>query len=55
MGGPNQDDSYFDQRFQHVINEVSCDYNAGFQGAIAGEDQLLSNEHTIYLILIDPF
>jgi len=27
---------YFDDRTDYVHNEVTCDYNAGFQSAIAG-------------------
>lgn len=36
VGGPNQSDGYTDARSDHVANEVACDYNAGFQGAVAG-------------------
>lgn len=36
VGGPNQYDNYTDVRSDYVANEVSCDYNAGFQGAVAG-------------------
>ena len=34
-GGPGQDDSYSDQIDDYVSNEVACDYNAGFVGALA--------------------
>ena len=40
VGGPGQDDSYTDNRGDYVKNEVACDYNAGFQSAIAGLIQL---------------
>ncbi|MPC16854.1 Endoglucanase A [Portunus trituberculatus] len=35
VGGPGQDDSYADVRSDYVKNEVACDYNAGFQSAVA--------------------
>jgi hypothetical protein len=34
-GGPGQDDSYTDKIDDFVSNEVACDYNAGFVGALA--------------------
>ena len=36
VGGPDQNDYYEDVRSNFVFNEVACDYNAGFQGALAG-------------------
>ncbi|XP_052239386.1 endoglucanase A-like isoform X2 [Dreissena polymorpha] len=36
VGGPDQGDNYQDSRGDYVKNEVACDYNAGFQGALAG-------------------
>ena len=36
MGGPDQDGNYIDERDDYIHNEVACDYNAGFQGALAG-------------------
>ncbi|KAG7175011.1 Endoglucanase B-like [Homarus americanus] len=36
VGGPSQDDSYSDSRPDYQHNEVACDYNAGFTGALAG-------------------
>eukprot|EP00877_Chromochloris_zofingiensis_P004636 jgi/Chrzof1/14173/Cz08g28050.t1 len=35
VGGPNVQDVYSDNRNNFVQNEVACDYNAGFQGALA--------------------
>ena len=35
IGGPNSDDSYSDDRNNYTNNEVACDYNAGFTGALA--------------------
>lgn len=35
VGGPNNDDSYADERSNYVNNEVATDYNAGFSGALA--------------------
>jgi hypothetical protein len=35
VGGPGQDDSYADKIDDYVSNEVACDYNAGFVGALA--------------------
>jgi len=37
VGGPNGQDSYTDNRNNYISNEVACDYNAGFQSAVAGE------------------
>ncbi|WAR14642.1 GUN4-like protein, partial [Mya arenaria] len=34
VGGPDQGDNYDDRRDDYVKNEVACDYNAGFQGAL---------------------
>ena len=35
VGGPDANDNYVDDRNDYVANEVACDYNAGFQSAIA--------------------
>jgi len=40
VGGPNEQDYYEDNRKDFVRNEVACDYNAGFQSALAGLLQL---------------
>lgn len=37
VGGPGQNDDYTDKRTDYIHNEVACDYNAGFQSAVAGE------------------
>ena len=37
MGGPGDNDDYNDHRGDFVKNEITCDYNAGFQGALAGK------------------
>jgi len=37
VGGPKAADDYYqDDRSDYVMNEVACDYNAGFQGLLAG-------------------
>ncbi|XP_060076961.1 uncharacterized protein LOC132556566 [Ylistrum balloti] len=36
VGGPDQSGAYADKRNDFVKNEVTCDYNAGFQSAVAG-------------------
>ena len=36
VGGPDEWDNYNDDRQDYVANEVACDYNAGYQGALAG-------------------
>ncbi|CAG2205325.1 E3.2.1.4 [Mytilus edulis] len=36
VGGPGPNDEYDDVRSDYVRNEVAVDYNAGFQGAVAG-------------------
>ena len=35
VGGPGKDDSYTDDIGNYVNNEIACDYNAGFVGALA--------------------
>lgn len=35
VGGPGSDDSYADDISNYTTNEVACDYNAGFTGALA--------------------
>ena len=35
VGGPDSNDGYSDDRSNYVNNEVACDYNAGFTGALA--------------------
>ena len=35
VGGPDEWDNYVDDRNDYVANEVACDYNAGFQSALA--------------------
>lgn len=35
VGGPDSNDGYSDDRNNYVNNEVACDYNAGFTGALA--------------------
>jgi hypothetical protein len=40
VGGPDQRDGYVDDRTNYIHNEVTCDYNAGFQGAVAGLKEL---------------
>ena len=37
VGGPDGNDNYQDSRSDYVKNEVACDYNAGFQSALAGK------------------
>ncbi|XP_025083959.1 uncharacterized protein LOC112557999 isoform X1 [Pomacea canaliculata] len=41
VGGPDQNDAYTDSRSNYVNNEVACDYNAGFQTAVAALRSLL--------------
>ncbi|XP_070534190.1 endoglucanase E-4-like [Ptychodera flava] len=36
VGGPDKDDSFEDSRNNFAQNSVACDYNAGFQSAVAG-------------------
>ncbi len=36
VGGPDAQDNYKDNREDYVHNEVACDYNSGFQSALAG-------------------
>lgn len=36
VGGPDNTDVYLDDRKDYVKNEVACDYNSGFQTALAG-------------------
>lgn len=39
VGGPDINDRYTDNRTDYLHNEVTCDYNAGFQSSIAGKEQ----------------
>lgn len=36
VGGPDANGNYQDVRTDYVKNEVTCDYNSGFQSAVAG-------------------
>ena len=36
VGGPDVNDHYVDDRADYVKNEVTTDFNAGFQSAVAG-------------------
>ena len=36
VGGPGEYDQYDDKRTDYISNEVTTDYNAGFQSALAG-------------------
>ncbi|XP_048582488.1 endoglucanase A isoform X2 [Nematostella vectensis] len=36
VGGPDKSDNYKDDRKDYIKNEVTTDYNAGFQSAVAG-------------------
>nr|AXQ39856.1 beta-1,4-endoglucanase [Reticulitermes flavipes] len=36
VSGPDENDHYMDKREEYVYNEVTLDYNAGFQSAVAG-------------------
>ncbi|XP_048731235.2 endoglucanase E-4-like [Ostrea edulis] len=40
VGGPDGSDGYVDSRQNFQSNEVACDYNAGFQSAVAGLESL---------------
>ena len=40
IGGPDENDIFFDNRPDWITNEVACDYNAGFQSALAGKYRL---------------
>ena len=36
VGGPDEFDNFVNDRQDYIYNEVTCDYNAGFQSAVAG-------------------
>ncbi|XP_072033079.1 endoglucanase E-4-like [Amphiura filiformis] len=36
VGGPDEFDNFVNDRTDYIYNEVTCDYNAGFQSAVAG-------------------
>lgn len=46
VSGPDENDYYMDKREEYIYNEVTLDYNAGFQSAVAGlrHLQLLEQE-----------
>ncbi|XP_006825349.1 uncharacterized protein LOC100369592 [Saccoglossus kowalevskii] len=50
-GGPDKDGGYFDNREDYFHNEVTCDFNAGFQSAVAGLSVLKSEGKLPYLEL----
>ena len=37
VGGPDKNDEFLDDRTRLDQNDVACDFNAGFQSAVAGE------------------
>ena len=41
MGGPAIDDNFYDARDDYYQNEVTCDYNSGFQSAVAGRMMMM--------------
>ena len=41
VGGPNQNDQWTDDRNDYIANEVATDYNAAWQGVLAGLVQML--------------
>ena len=55
VGGPEADDFYEDKRDDYVHNEVACDYNAGFQSAVAGKvgDNHCENIDTVSYLEIE--
>ena len=44
VGGPDHKDQFTDNRNDYIKNEVACDFNAGFQSAVAGLIQLQHGE-----------
>lgn len=40
IGGPDENDVFVNNRGDYVTNEVTIDYQAGFQGAVAMLNQL---------------
>jgi hypothetical protein len=47
VGGPDSSDSYVDSRQNFQSNEVACDYNAGFQSAVAGKMSVHFTQRTV--------
>ncbi|XP_041378065.1 endoglucanase E-4-like [Gigantopelta aegis] len=45
VGGPDKHEGYVDKRSDYIHNEVACDYNAGFQSALAGLVHLQARSH----------
>lgn len=53
VGGPDQYDNYEDARDNFRTNEVACDYNAGFQSAVAGTtNRSVKNENIMDNIML---
>ncbi|XP_071959064.1 uncharacterized protein [Antedon mediterranea] len=44
VGGPDINDNFENDRTDYIQNEVTCDYNAGFQSSVAGIIKLLIDE-----------
>ena len=64
VGGPDQNDYWEDDRGDYIMNEVACDYNAGFQTALAGTHKcrqgfwrfnLVYNKTTVLSVLADIY
>jgi len=60
VGGPDVNDEYADVRSDTQKNEVSIDYNAGFQSSLAGRLNstgavALWNKHNIFYTYSFPF
>ena len=47
VGGPDLNDNYNDKRDDYIQNEVTTDYNAGFQSVLAGN--ILVYKYTLFI------
>lgn len=54
VGGPDSSDGYSDDRSNYVNNEVACDYNAGFTGALASLYKIYGGEALKNFGAIEP-
>jgi len=53
VGGPNQYDQYTDDRENYETNEVTCDYNAGFQSVLAGLVEYINKYRLSMVNMVD--
>jgi endoglucanase len=56
VGGPDSEDNFKDDRNDYIQNEVALDYNAAFQGLMAGmlHKELIKKPIEVYSNIKNP-